>query len=381
MFKLNDILTRRTPFYYYDRALLRDTLDEVKRQTQGLPAVIHYALKANANPEILREIVAAGMGADLVSGGEIKAAIKAGFDPQMMAFAGVGKTDWEIRLALQEGVGCFNIESVPELEVINQIAMEMDKTAPVTLRVNPDIDPHTHQYITTGTAHNKFGIALEDLPTLIERAKSMTHIHLRGLHFHIGSQITRLQPYVMLCEKINELQQQFDSAGIKFEIINVGGGLGIDYRNPDAHPMADFEQYFGIFEQHLKLSQGQQVHFELGRAIVAQCGTLFSRVLYVKHNRDKSFVIIDAGMNDLVRPALYQAHHRVDNITSVSHETDIYDVVGPVCESSDTFAHDCTLPITQRGDLIAIRSVGAYGESMASTYNLRPLPQALVSTN
>ena len=368
--------SKATPFYYYDMALLRRTLDEVKRATAGFPYHVHYALKANGNPRILAEIANRGLGADLVSGGEIVAARDAGFKPSMMCFAGVGKTDAEIRLALDCEIGCFNVESLPELEVIDQIALEMGRTARVALRVNPDIDAHTHRYITTGTADNKFGICLEDLDHIVDVATTMRGVKLCGLHFHIGSQITLMQPYVMLCEKVNELVNHFADRGIHFEIIDVGGGLGIDYDTPDAHPLPDFEAYFGTFKRHLRVRDGQQVYFELGRSIVGQCGSLITRVTYVKHNRNKQFAIVDAGMSDLLRPALYQAHHAIDNLTSTHADVDTYDVVGPICESSDTFARDCQMPLTARGDLLAIRSAGAYGESMASQYNMRRLPDS-----
>lgn len=369
----------RTPFYYYDLALLGKTLDEINRHTAGLPVTVHYALKANGNPRLLAEILRHGMGADLVSGGEMEAALEAGFKPDMMAFAGVGKTDEEINLGLKHNVGCFNVESVPELEVINHLAGAMGTTARVALRVNPDIDAHTHRYITTGTADNKFGIALESLEQVIKLALSLPHIHLRGLHFHIGSQITQMQPYAMLCDTVNGLLDHYEQKGITFELINLGGGLGIDYGDPDGHPMPDFEAFFGIFKHGLKLRPGQQVHFELGRSIVGQCGSLITRVTYVKENRNKRFVIVDAGMTDLIRPALYEAHHKVENLTSTAAETQTYDVVGPVCESSDVFAHDCLLPLTARGDVIAVRSAGAYGESMASHYNMRRLPGCIFS--
>lgn len=369
--------TMRTPFYCYDLGLLRGTLAEIKKLTAERPYVVHYAMKANANPRLLQKIVAHGLGADLVSGGELEAAIEAGFAPESMAFAGVGKADWEIRLGLEHNIGCFNVESVPELENINLIAGQMGKTARVALRVNPDIDAHTHRYVTTGTAENKFGIAKEMLPDVVTMAQSMPHIHLCGLHFHIGSQITQMQPYVMLCDTINEMQAQFQARGVTFESINVGGGLGIDYSNPDMHLMPDFEGFFEVFDRHLLLRPGQHLHFELGRSVVAQCGSLITRVLYVKENRDKRFAILDAGMTDLIRPALYEAHHLIQNITSQATETATYDVVGPVCESSDVFARNCELPLTQRGDLFALRSVGAYGQSMASTYNLRPIPPSV----
>ena len=370
-----------TPFYYYDMDVLHATLADISRHTAGFPYHVHYALKANCNPFIVKEIAKYGLGADLVSGGELKAALEAGFKPQDMNFSGVGKTDWEIRMGLSYDIGSFNVESVPELEVINQLADEMDKTAHIALRINPDIDAHTHKYITTGTADNKFGINIEKLESVIEHALRLPNIHLCGLHFHIGSQITEIQPYFMLCETVNKLLDHYEARGIHFEMINVGGGLGIDYYHPDSHPLPDFEQYFNTFKQHLKLRPNQQLHFELGRSIVASCGSLISRVTFVKENRNKQFVILDAGMTDLIRPALYEAHHEIQNLTSRETEQATYDVVGPVCESTDVFAHDRVLPVTRRGDLIAIRSAGAYGESMASTYNMRALPHSVFHSN
>lgn len=372
-----DILNQAsTPFYYYDMDVLHATLDEIRRLTAGLPYKVHYAVKANGNPRILKEIMGSGLGADLVSGGEIRAALEAGFAPHDLNFSGVGKTDWEIRLGLEHEIGCFNVESIPELDVINHIAYLMGKKANIAFRVNPDIDAHTHKYITTGTDENKFGIRIKNLDEVIYHAQQLPNIHLMGLHFHIGSQITMMQPYVMLCETINSILDNYDKRGIQFEMINVGGGLGIDYNDPDEHKIPDFDQYFSTFKRHLKLRDNQQLHFELGRAIVGQCGTLISRVLFVKEN-GKKFVILDAGMNDLIRPALYEAYHEIQNLSSRETATEVYDVVGPVCESTDVFAHDRSLPVTHRGDLIAIRSAGAYGESMASTYNMRPLPHCI----
>lgn len=380
-FPLEILQQKNTPFYYYDLNVLRATLQEISRLTKDKPWTVHYAIKANGNPRILQEIASHGIGADLVSGGELEAAIEAGFDPRKMAFSGVGKTDWEIRLGLKHEIGCFNVESVPELETINDLAGEMQKIANVAIRVNPDIDAHTHRYITTATADNKFGIAIEILPQVIAHALKLPNIHLRGLHFHLGSQITLMKPFEMLCDTINRLLDSLENKGINFELINVGGGLGIDYENPDNNPMPCFEQFFKTFETGLKLRQGQELHFELGRSIVGECGSLITQVVYVKENRNKKFVIVDAGMTDLIRPALYEAHHKIENITTTSEEQETYDVVGPVCESSDTFAHDCILPATHRGDLIAIRSAGAYGESMASTYNMRHLPQSIFKNN
>lgn len=376
IFPLDKFKEAPTPFYYYDLSLLRGTLEAVGQAAGSY--CVHYAVKANANPRILREIAAAGFGADCVSGGEVEAAAAAGFSPEKIVFAGVGKTDAEIAKALELGIGCFNVESLPELEVIDEIAAGMHKTAAIALRVNPNIDAHTHHYITTGLAENKFGINLEQLPDVIVRAQSMKHVKLTGLHFHIGSQILDNEPFAALCRKINELQSRL--AYVSFTSINVGGGLGIDYDYPDAEPIPDFKQYFDTFRRNIQLRPGQTLHFELGRSIVAQCGSLISRVTYVKQGTKKKFVIVDAGMSELLRPALYGAHHLIQNLsaaTSTPEET--YDVVGPICESSDVFATDEKLPITQRGDLLAFRSAGAYGEAMASNYNLRKLNPAIFS--
>ncbi|MDE6300030.1 MAG: diaminopimelate decarboxylase [Muribaculaceae bacterium] len=366
-----------TPLYYYDLHLLDDTLDAVKAASAYPNFYVHYAVKANSNPELLTRIAAAGLGADTVSAGEINAAIAAGFPAPKIVFAGVGKTDEEITIALQNGIGCLNVESAPELEAIEQIASSMGVKAPVALRVNPEIDAHTHHYITTGLAENKFGIALSMLDDLIEKCIKSESLDFRGLHFHIGSQITDFTPFKILCERINALQEKF--SGIEIPTINVGGGLGIDYDNPDENPIPDFKSYFEIFHKYLKLRPGQQVHFELGRAIVAQCGSLITKVVFVKEGVDKKFVIVDGGMTALIRPALYQAHHKIENITSTSDINEKYDVVGPICESSDVFGTDETLPVTKRGDLIALRSAGAYGEIMASRYNCRPLPGSVFS--
>ena len=372
--------SQTTPFYYYDLDLLDDTLRKVKQLIEGKPYVVHYAVKANSNPLILRQIAASGLGADLVSGGEMQVALQAGFQPQHMMFAGVGKTDQEINLGLDNDIACFNVESVPELEVINALAAARGRVARVAIRVNPDIDAHTHSYITTGTAANKFGVGIELLPQVVELAQSLSNIELLGLHFHIGSQITLMEPYRMLCERINELLDFFDSRNVHFKMIDVGGGLGVDYEHPDTCPMAPFEPFFDTFTRHLHLREGQQLHFELGRAIVAQCGSLIARVVFVKENRNKRFVILDAGMTQLVRPALYQAHHLIQNLSADADAPMVtYDVVGPVCESSDVFGHDEELPLTSRGHIFAIRSAGAYGEVMASQYNMRPLPPAIFS--
>lgn len=376
-FPLDRMRAETTPFYYYDVKLLDATIDAVKQSSSFPGFHVHYAVKANSNPEILKRIAASGLGADTVSIGEIKAAIDAGFPAPKIVFAGVGKTDEEIAAALEYEIGCFNAESEPEISAIEAIAKSLGKKAPVALRVNPEIDAHTHHYITTGLAENKFGIAMSMLPEAIELCVKSEWIDFKGLHFHIGSQVTDLTPFKILCERINDLQDKY--TGLQISSINVGGGLGIDYDDPDGHPIPDFKEYFKIFHENLKLRPGQQVHFELGRAIVAQCGSLITRVTYVKEGVDKKFIIVDGGMTALIRPALYQAHHKIENLTSTSPEEERYDVVGPICESSDTFGTDELLPLTKRGDLIAMRSAGAYGEVMASCYNCRALPGSLFS--
>ncbi|MBR1570550.1 MAG: diaminopimelate decarboxylase [Bacteroidales bacterium] len=362
----------RTPFYYYDTQLLQRTLETVREVLRSHPSwQMHYAVKANSHPEILRRIAGAGFGADCVSGGEIQAVLDAGFAPSGIVYAGVGKADWEIRLALEQGICRFNVESAAELEVIASIASEMGKVAPVSLRVNPDIGAHTHAGITTGLAENKFGIYHGVLEPVIRRALELPSVSFRGLHFHIGSQILDMSDFTALCNRVNDITARLERLRLPVGDLNVGGGLGIEYAHPNHLPMADFNGYFNTFKRHL---QGNRpVHFELGRSIVAPCGTLISRVLYVKEGLSRRFAILDAGMNDLIRPALYHAMHRIENLSSDRPEQ-AYDVVGPICESSDVFGKGVALNECRRGDFIAIRSAGAYGESMASCYNSRPLP-------
>lgn len=368
-----------TPFYYYDFKLLEKTIDELDKQLARNPSfVVHYAVKANFNPEVLHFIAGRGLGADCVSGGEIRAALEAGFSPDMIVYAGVGKSDREIELALDRGIARFNVESAAEMSVINEIAGRKGLVAPISIRVNPDIGAHTHSNITTGLAENKFGINYEQLPDVIRLAMDMDNVSFKGLHFHIGSQILDMQDFVALCNRINMLSEALDNSGVKMEDINVGGGLGIDYEHPNHLDIADFSSYFEVFRKHLHLKRGQKVHFELGRSIVAPCGSLIARVLYVKEGTTRRFAIIDGSMTELIRPALYHAYHRVENISSDEQE-ETYDVVGPVCESSDVFARAVSLNRCHRGDFIAVRSAGAYGESMASGYNCRPLPYVVIN--
>ena len=368
-----------TPFYFYNTALLKETLQKIKKEISAHKNyIVHYAIKANANPKLLRLIAQAGFGADCVSGGEIQRALDTGFPASKIVFAGVGKSDWEINLGLDNDIFCFNVESEPELEVINELAKAKGKIASVAFRINPNIGAHTHANITTGLAENKFGIAMKDMEHIIQKAEQLCHIRVLGLHFHIGSQILEMDDFIALCQRINQLIEQLRQAHHQVEHINVGGGLGIDYEHPDKHPIPNFSSYFNTYAKYLNLSDGQQLHFELGRAVVGQCGSLITRVLYVKQGATKQFIIVDAGMTDLIRPALYQAQHQIENLNS-REVLEKYDVVGPICESSDVFAKDILLPKTHRGDLIALHSAGAYGEIMASQYNCRALPQSYTS--
>jgi len=379
IFPVEKIQSIQTPFYYYDTELLRQTLQSIvseARKHDGF--VVHYAVKANANPKILRIVREAGLGADCVSGGEIEASVKAGFASNKIVYAGVGKSDWEINLGLEHEIFCFNVESIPELEVINELAAAKGKVASVAFRLNPNVGAHTHANITTGLAENKFGIAMRDMVSVIREAEKLPNVKCVGLHFHIGSQILDMGDFEALCNRVNELQDELERHRIRVEHINVGGGLGIDYAHPNRVSIPDFKSYFDTYAKKLKLRNGQTLHFELGRAVVAQCGSLITRTLYIKEGATKKFAIVDAGFTDLIRPALYQAYHKIENITS-EEPAEAYDVVGPICESTDVFAKQIDLNRTKRGDLLAIRSAGAYGEIMASQYNCRKLPLGYMS--
>jgi len=370
----------QTPYYYYDMALLEQTLQCVRNEADQYGYKVHYAVKANANERLLKAIKAKGFGADCVSGNEVQKALDCGFDPSGVVYAGVGKSDREINIGLDNNIACFNVESIPELEIIDELAGLKGKVANVALRINPNVNANTHHYIRTGLEENKFGINQWDLENVLDVLKRMKHVKLLGLHFHIGSQIMDLKSFKDLCLRVNEIQKWFISHQVFPEVINVGGGLGIDYEQPDENAIPDFKSFFKLFDEILELKPGQELHFELGRSMVAQCGVLMSKVLYVKNGVNTKFAIIDAGMNDLIRPALYQAYHKVENLTSTG-ETEKYDVVGPICESSDCFGKAIALPETKRGDLITIRSAGAYGEVMANGYNLREIPTAYYSDN
>ena len=379
---LENYSKQKTPFWFYDLELLRKTLEALVKASSKYNYIVHYALKANTNSEILEVIRSFGLGADCVSGNEVKKAVESNFPSDHIVFAGVGKSDEEINYALSKNIFCFNCESLPEIEVINEFAKKQNKIANIALRINPNVNANTHKYITTGLEENKFGINTWELEEVTSALKNFKNIKLIGLHFHIGSQITDLNAFKNLCLRVNEIQECFSNRKINLDHINVGGGLGVDYHEPDKNAIPDFETFFKIFHDFLKVKHGQKIHFELGRAIVAQCGNLISKVLYVKKGINTSFVILDAGMTELIRPALYQAYHKIENISAsdIGHPTSgilKYDVVGPICESSDCFGKAVNLPETNRGDLIAIRTAGAYGEVMSSSYNLRDKAEAV----
>lgn len=378
---VNYFNTLETPFYFYDEDLLHKTLAAIKNSAPS-SYHIHYALKANAHPKLLEPIKKAGFGADCVSGNEVKRAIECGFENKKIVFAGVGKSDKEINYALDHSIFCFNVESLHELQVLDQLAKNKNTVAGIALRINPNVDAHTHKYITTGLEENKFGINPHEFDQVLTELKKLKHLNFLGLHFHIGSQIQDMTAFKNLCLRVNEINKWFIQKGFMSQHINLGGGLGVNYFEPDTHAVVDFEAYFGIFKQFLELQAQQQIHFELGRCIIAQCGSLISRVLYIKNGINTNFVILDAGMTELIRPALYQAYHKIENIsnTSASHQKK-YDVVGPICESSDCFGKSVVLPETARGHLIAIRSAGAYGEVMSNRYNLRDGVRSVFSTS
>lgn len=365
-----------TPFYYYDLDLLRQTLETATTEAAKYGYHIHYAMKANVEPHLLREIQRAGLGADCVSGYEVKCAVENGFAPEKIVFAGVGKSDREIEYAVRQGIFAFNCESLQELEVVNELAAKQGKVVNVALRINPNVQPETHKYISTGQSESKFGISYTEVDRALAKLHSLENIRIVGLHFHIGSQIRKMESFAELAGRVNEIAAWFESKGVELKHLNMGGGLGIDYQNPDAEPVPDFAGYFRTFHENLRVASGQTVHFELGRSIVAQCGELITRVLYTKTTASGSdFAITDAGMTELIRPALYSAHHKIENLTAAAEgrPMGLYSIAGPICESSDIFARDIEFPVSRRGDVLSIRSTGAYGSIMASNYNMRPI--------
>jgi diaminopimelate decarboxylase len=363
-----------TPFYYYDLNLLDRTLTACAEASSVYQFHVHYAMKANFNPAVLKRIEKVGFGADCVSGNEVKKAIEIGFDKNKVVFAGVGKSDKEINAALDLDIFCFNVESIQELQVLNELAEIKQKKAKVAIRINPNVDAYTHANITTGLDENKFGVNSWDLPACVDILNISANLEFIGIHFHIGSQVTNMDVYKNLCVRVNEFAAWFEDHGLKVTVLNVGGGLGIDYHNPN-NQIPDFAAYFKIFSDFLTIKPYQEVHFELGRALVGQSASLISKVLYIKNGKKKNFIVLDAGMTELMRPALYHAYHQIENLSQSKigdQKSKInYDVVGPICESTDCFGKEVALPETFRNDLVAIRSTGAYGEVMASHYNLR----------
>ena len=358
-----------TPFYYYDLDILEKNLLNLKNTLKPFNKV-HFSVKSNTNPRILSVIKNFNLGIDAVSANEIKHCINLGFTPRDIVFAGVGKSDEEIEYGIINNISYFNVESLQELEVIDSISKKFSKKTTVSIRINPNIKSETHKKIQTGSSDDKFGIDLNDI-SHIPKLRKLENINIRGLHFHIGSQIINLKPFHDLCKISNEILNYLRENDIKIKNINVGGGLGIDYEYPENNLLSNFKEFINLFNNEIRLDKNQSIHFELGRSIVGQCGFLISKILYSKKSYDKNFLILDSGMNNLIRPALYNSKHKISNLTSKNSDHLNYDVAGPICESSDTFAKDYRLVKSIRGDLIAIHSCGAYAESMSSNYNLR----------
>ena len=368
-----------TPFYFYDMDLLRQTLDSVVWAAAKYNFKIHYAIKANYDPRILEVIREYGLGIDCASGNEVRCAIDAGFDPKSIVFAGVGKTDKELRYAIEQGIFAINCESLQELEVLNEIAGSMGKVVDCALRVNPDIDPKTNHCLDTGQADSKFGISYEKVLEQAEWIQSLPNINIKGMHLHIGSQIRELHVFQYLCDKVNVITENLVRKGFTLDFVDVGGGLGINYDMPENEPVPNFASVFAIINGNLKVG-GREIHFEFGRSIVGECGELITRVLYRKDTATgRRLVIVDSSMTELIRPMLYGSYHDIENLTSEEEKHEKYAVVGTACESTDIFNESLTLPKTRRGDLLTIKSAGAYGMSMASRYNQHDLPGAVYS--
>ena len=373
-----------TPFYYYDMNLFRATVDHVAELAERHDLKVHYAIKANVERRLLEYISSKGFGADCVSGNEVLHAHSCGFPADKIVYAGVGKTDREIYDAMMLGIEAFNCESLQEIFVINEMAHIHGVKANISVRINPDIDAHTHKYVTTGLYENKFGISQHEFDKLIDVIKKSSHINFIGLHFHVGSQITRVsEVFALECRRVNDIVRYFEDKGLEVKNINLGGGLGVDYDDPDGNPIPDFQTWFGTIAENIERRADQNVHVEPGRSMVAQCATLISRVVFVKSGETKNFLIMDAGMNDLIRPALYGAYHKIENLSASQRQFfptfQAYDIVGPVCESSDVWGAGRLLPLSVRGNLMAIRSTGAYGQVMASRYNMKDLAPAVFS--
>lgn len=374
---IEKLKAQATPYYFYDMQRLEEDCDSALSAAQENDYSIHYAIKANHEVRILKFMRERGFGVDCVSENELQAALNLNFPPSKILLAGVGKTDRELELAIYHGIKAIHAESLEELEVIDEIASKMNRVANVALRINPNVNANTHPGITTGLNENKFGISEGKFECLLTILPHLKNLNIIGLHFHIGSQIEDLEAFKNLALRVNEIWAWFIKKGFDFNYLNLGGGLGIDYHSPDGKS-APFNSYFNIFKKTLEISSETKVHFELGRSLVGQCGSLISKVLYVKKGEKKEFLILDAGMTELIRPALYNSYHQVDVLNN-SQVLRSYDIVGPVCESSDLFAKKRELKETKRNDIAAVRSAGAYGQVMSSNYNLRPSPDAIFS--
>ena len=357
-----------TPFYVYSKAAILDKINQYKEAFKSVDTLICYATKANPNLSILKIAAEEGLGADTVSGGEIYKAIKAGIKPEKIVYAGVGKTDFELDFAVREGILSFNIESKQELDVLNQIAEKRKKKANIAIRVNPDVDPKTHPYISTGLKESKFGIDIDEALDAYKYAAKLENLNIVGIHCHIGSQLLDVSPYKEAIEKVLSLVEKLKKEGINLSHLDIGGGLGIKYK-PEDNPPTPYDLANVILP--LVRDTGLKLIIEPGRSLVGESGALVSKVIFTKKKKSKNFIIVDSGMNDLVRPAMYNAYHHILPIKP-KDEKIVADIVGPICETGDFLALDREIDSLRRGDLLAVMSAGAYGSSMSSNYNVRP---------
>jgi diaminopimelate decarboxylase len=368
-----DVNTTKTPYYLYDFQILNETLNALQRATVKYGVIPHYAVKANCESEILSTIAARGVGADCVSIYEVRAALACGFKVDGLVFSGAGKRPDEIREAIELGIGCLNIESLQELFLAGKIAAELRIPVRFSLRITPDAEVETHEYLTTGRSFNKFGLLEDEIDEAITYIKTAAFLRFTGIHLHAGSQIRSTNTFRNLSAVMQRFNELFIKRGLVPVMLNLGGGWGINYDEPDVELIPDFDAWFSALNENIKLMPGQKIHVEPGRSVVAQCGSLVTEVLYTKERGGKIFAIVDAGMTELLRPALYGSKHKVhlqDNCDDT--EEALYDVVGPICESSDVFAQALRLPVLEPGTRLVIRSVGAYGQTMSSRYNMRP---------
>lgn len=358
---------------------MRQTLESVVSESQKYGYKVHYAIKANYDDRLLAIIREYGLGIDCASGNELRKAVEAGFDPAGIVYAGVGKREKELRYAIGQRILAINCESIEELRLVDTLSAEAGRTTDVALRINPDIDPKTNHCIDTGQADSKFGISYEEVLENADAIRSLAHLNIVGIHLHIGSQIRELHVFEHMCDKVNVIVENLGRLGFAFRFVDVGGGLGVNYDVPENEPIPNFASLFSIVHNHLAVGD-REVHFEFGRSIVAECGELITKVLFNKTTATgRKLAIVDASMTELIRPALYGSYHNIENVTSEETAYDKYTVVGTACESTDVFDENVTLRKTRRGDLLTIKSAGAYGMSMASRYNLHDLPGAVYS--